>query len=442
MKNILKIFVLVVSVVASGAFVCGCNESYISPDYVVPADTIPYDPVREVVPVVMSMKDPAYVTLSRGMGAIAADRPTVKNNASFYVYSFLTNNYDYSGAVDYTKTFVSEEELPADEPMYCLIDDPETGMGAKTTLSENEVLEFAKTDIPYYYSQRYQERKYNFFAYHIDDAEVNGVVREKDNIHMNIKIDGTQDIITSVAGIKDSQLSDINPNTEKLFLTNVLNRELVFSTLTGHRFIIPVFEAKHNLSRFVFNLVGEEGMTGNGIYVQDIYAMAHRDWELTVAADDMSKLGMKKLGEADKNGNVMDKLEPIHLCDDVGEVDGSTTSLEQYAYSVGPNEIITDLGMGLLLPPRNIYDLYIKCAYKADNGKEYKYIAHYALSNRVIADDGTVQNLPFEAGKQYNVTIHVYGYRKIELSMDGLSWGEPIDIPIDEDDIMDFEDIY
>ena len=430
MKNTVRILTIALFSFTCGAFVCSCNESYISPDYVVPSDTIPYDPVMETVPVVMSMTDPAYVTLSRGMGPIAADRPTVKENAVFYVYSFLTNNYAYGGDIDYRKTFVLEQELPEGEPMKCLIDDPATGKGAETKLMENDVLDFVNINIPYYYSQRNQEYKYNFFAYHIDDAEVKeGIVREKDNIHMDIKIDGTQDIITAAAGIKDKQLAEIDANNEKWFLSNVLNRELVFSTLTGHRFIIPVFEAKHQMSRFVFNLIGEDALS-ESIYIQDIYVMAHRDWNLTVASDDMSKLGMTMIGDREK-------LEKIHLCDEVGEVDGGKTNLEQYTYSVTQNELLANLGLGLLLPPRNNYDLYIKCAQFRD-GKEYRYIAHYALTNRTVAEDGTIVNRPFEAGRQYNVTMHVYGFQQIQLSMDGLDWGTPIDIYIDEDDILDY----
>lgn len=430
MKNTVRILTIALFSFTCGAFVCSCNESYISPDYVVPSDTIPYDPVMETVPVVMSMTDPAYVTLSRGMGPIAADRPTVKENTVFYVYSFLTNNYAYGGDIDYRKTFVSEQELPEGEPMKCLIDDPATGKGAETKLMENDVLDFVNINIPYYYSQRNQEYKYNFFAYHIDDAEVKeGIVREKDNIHMDIKIDGTQDIITAAAGIKDKQLAEIDANNEKWFLSNVLNRELVFSTLTGHRFIIPVFEAKHQMSRFVFNLIGEDALS-ESIYIQDIYVMAHRDWNLTVASDDISKLGMTMIGDREK-------LEKIHLCDEVGEVDGGKTNLEQYTYSVTQNELLANLGLGLLLPPRNNYDLYIKCAQFRD-GKEYRYIAHYALTNRTVAEDGTIVNRPFEAGRQYNVTMHVYGFQQIQLSMDGLDWGTPIDIYIDEDDILDY----
>ena len=140
MKNTVRILTIALFSFTCGAFVCSCNESYISPDYVVPSDTIPYDPVRETVPVVMSMTDPAYVTLSRGIGPIAADRPTVKENAVFYVYSFLTNNYAYGGDIDYRKTFVLEQELPEGEPMKCLIDYPATGKGAETKLMENDVL--------------------------------------------------------------------------------------------------------------------------------------------------------------------------------------------------------------------------------------------------------------------------------------------------------------
>ena len=433
MKNIVKIFVVIFSSIASGTFVCSCNESYISPDYVVPADTIPYNPVLEYVPVIMSMTDPAYVTLSRGIGPIAADRPNIKNEAVFYVYSFLTNNYAYSGGADFRKTFVTEDKLETDEPMYCLIDDPTTGLGAPAMLMDNEVLDFLNYEGTYYYSQRFQEYKYNFFAYHIDNAKINGgVVREQDNIHMNITIDGTQDIITAVAHLEDKQLTEIDPNEEKWLFSNVLNRELVFSTLTGHRFIIPVFKAKHNLARFTFNLIGEDALS-DSIYIQDIYVMAHRDWDLTVAADDSTKVGMVMHGEKER-------LEEVHLCDEIGEVDGSTTNLEPYTYRVKQNELLSNLGLGMLLPARTIYDLYIKCAYQTPDGKERRYTAHYALTNRVIAADGSIINNPFEPGRQYNVTMHVYGYQQIQLSMDGLDWGEPIEIIIDEEDMFDFEE--
>lgn len=431
MKNTFKILVLVLSSIVCGAFVCGCNESYISSDYVEPSKDIPYDPVLEYVPIVMSMTDPAYVTLSRGIGPIAADRLTSKQDAVFYVYSFLTNNYAYDGEVNYQKPYVAETELPEGVPMHCLIDDPATGKGAPAKLMDNDVLDFVNINIPYYYSQRFQEHKYNFFAYHIDNAEIKGdVMREKDKIRMDIKIDGTQDIITSNAVVKDKQLAEIDANNDKWFLANVLNGELLFSTLTGHRFIIPVFEAKHHMARFVFNLIGEDALSDK-IYIQDIYVLAQRDWHLTVASEDATELGMVMAGDKEK-------LEELHLCDEVGVVDGSKTNLEQYTYNVTQNELLSNLGLGLLLPPRDSYDLYIKCAYQAPTGREYRYIAHYALSNKSVAEDGSFVNKPFEAGRQYNVTMHVYGYQQIKLSMDGLDWGTPIDIFIDEDDILDF----
>ena len=345
----------------------------------------------------------------------------------------MTNNYAYSGGADFRKTFVTEDKLETDEPMYCLIDDPTTGLGAPAMLMDNEVLDFLNYEGTYYYSQRFQEYKYNFFAYHIDNAKINGgVVREQDNIHMNITIDGTQDIITAVAHLEDKQLTEIDPNEEKWLFSNVLNRELVFSTLTGHRFIIPVFKAKHNLARFTFNLIGEDALS-DSIYIQDIYVMAHRDWDLTVAADDSTKVGMVMHGEKER-------LEEVHLCDEIGEVDGSTTNLEPYTYRVKQNELLSNLGLGMLLPARTIYDLYIKCAYQTPDGKERRYTAHYALTNRVIAADGSIINNPFEPGRQYNVTMHVYGYQQIQLSMDGLDWGEPIEIIIDEEDMFDFEE--
>ena len=432
MKNIFtKLAVLSIAIVCGGV-VCSCKESYISPEYIVPSDTIPYEKVMDEIPIVMAMNDPSYITITRGAGAIAPDNADSREDAEFYVYSFLANNYAYQGEIDYASDYVKEEELPENEPMKCLIDDPATRMGAEMRLQDDDVLNFVNQDITYFYSQRNQEYKYKFFCYHLDDAEIldGEPMREKDNIHMNIRIDGTQDIIHSVADITDKQVSGVNADNEKWLLANLMNRELVFSTITGHRLMAPVFNAKHAMSRFSFNLIGEDGMS-ESVYIQDIYVMAHRDWKFTVAADDVSKVGIEMLGD--------ENLEQLHLCDDIGEVDGGKPSFEEYKYSVKQYEEIRNLGKGMLLPPRDRYDLFIKCAYIAPNGNEHKYLARYNLTNRTVEDDGTIVNNPFESGRQYNVTMHVYGFRQIELSMNGLDWGTPEDIYLTDEDIMDFE---
>ncbi|MBR2318310.1 MAG: hypothetical protein IKA52_01375 [Bacteroidaceae bacterium] len=425
MKNIFKILTILSVAIFSGTLVCGCHESYISPDYVSPYDDVPYETIIEGVPVIMAMSDPFFVSVSRGMGAIASDN-TNREKAIFNVYSFLTNNSVYEGGPDYTRTYKVEEELPENEPMYCLIDDPETGMGAQMKLVGDDVLSYVSNERQYFYSQRNQDYKYNFFVYHIDDAEINGgVVREKDNIHLDIRIDGTQDIMYGAADITQKQISDVHKD-QKWLLNRLYDKDLVFSTITGHRAIHPVFEAKHAMSRFTFNLVGEDALKDQ-VYIQDIYVMAQRDWRLTVAADDKSKLGFPK---PEEQGYVRE--EEIHLCDDSGD-NGGVPSLDNDKYIIRKGEVIPNLGgIGLLLPPRERYDLYIKCAYKAPNGKEYKYMARYNLTNR---NEDTGKEEPFKAGCHYKVTMHVFGFSEIQMSFNGLSWGDPIDIPIGEDDI-------
>lgn len=413
------------------AALCSCNESFISTDYYIPSDTIHYDPVKDNVPVILSMTDPFYITISRGSGAIDVDRPHVKENATFHVYAFLTNNYAYKGEIDYTRKFVADGNVGEDDVIQCLVDNPETGMGAATRLQNNMMLDFVD-NTSYYYNSINQDYKYNFYAYYVDDAEIEGnrAVREKDNIHMNIKIDGTQDIVSAIASITDKQIQSIDPEEDKWFFSNVLNNELVYSTLTGHRFIVPVLNAKHCMSRFKFKIVGEDAMS-DGIYIQDIYVKAQRDWRFTVAADDFSKVGLSLPGGAEN-------LEEVHLCDEIGEIDGSRTSLEQYTYHVAKNETIDDLGMGLLLPPREKYDLFIKCAYVAPDGKVRSYVTKYTLNSRYVDNEGNLVNKSFEAGAVYNISIHVYGYQTIELSMDGLEWGPPVELPpLDEDQATD-----
>lgn len=443
MRNIFtKLAVLSIAIVCGGV-VCSCKESYISPDYIVPSDTIPYEIVEDPVPVMLALNDPSYVSITRGMGAIAPDNAGSKEDARFYVYSFLANNYAFpkenGNDVDYTRTYQPADALGADEPMYCLIDNPETGMGAQVQIqtdNNDDVLNFVDSDITYFYDQRFQEYKYKFFCYHLDDAEIlsGGAVREKDNIHMNIRIDGTQDVIYSVADTTND-ISNINPVSEKWILKYVRNGELLFSTLTGHRHILPVFRAKHAMVRFTFNLIGEETLEDDSVFIQDIYVKAKRDWKLTVAADDETRLGLSKLYDDEP-----EVLETVHLCDDIGEIDGSKPSFEKDKYYVKKDKPLSPFGMGMLLPSRSSYELFVECTSMKD-GVERKYTARYDLTHRVETEDENgkkvLVNRPFEAGSQYNVTMHVYGFRKINMSIDGLGWEMSPDneIEIPEDDV-------
>lgn len=416
------------------AFFVSCSDSYVGIDYKDDTkDTLNYETIYDKVPIMMSLNNPYYISTNRGVGAIDPDREWVWNNLTFYVYSFLANNYAYNGAIDYRATYNPLIEEDRNNPWQCLVDDPETGLGAPTKINYDETLDFVDRDAAYYYSQTNQEHKYNFFAYTIDDAQIlnDRAVREKERIYLDIKIDGTQDVICSVARPTQSQLESLDPTANKWFATNVLNGELLYSTTTGHRSIFPVFDAKHCLSRFVFNLVGEDAMSDK-IYVEDIYVKAHRDWRLTVAANDTSRLGMTMIP------GVTEELEEIHLCEipeDGETVDGSQTGLTPLKHSVGKNEIINNFGLGLLLPPREQYDLYIACAFQSTDGKIRRYLARYDLKNRTVLPDGTNKYYPFVAGSEYQVTIHIYGYQPIKLSMDGLDWGEPEFIPIDDENV-------
>ena len=414
MRNKISISTLFVATIL---LLCGCNESYISPEYPTHYENTDFESVIDSVPIVIAMSDPNYTTITptRGMGAIVSDIPENRESATFYVHSFLTNNYKYNREIDYRKKYKKEQK--EGEVIQCLIGDPDSYKGVPTQLMTNDLLKFTDTNENYFYNQNDKEYKYNFFAYHIDDAEIigDGIVAEKDKIRMDIRIDGTQDIIGSVADITDKQLQNLDQDKDKLIFANILNKELLYSTLTGHRSIIPVFKAKHHFVRFVFNMVGESN-NSDSIFIHDLYVMANRDLRFTVAADDFNKLGVEKINEK--------KLEEIHLCDDKDD-DGGVASLERYKYSVKPQDKLENLGLGLLLPEREKYDLYINCAIKKNDDTYLDFRVKYEL-----------KNIPFEAGKQYNITLHIYGYQNIKLRMDGLNWKiESEDIPIDEDDL-------
>lgn len=416
-----------------------CSEKFESVDYD-PGykDEHQYETTYDKVPVLLAMNNPYYTMISRGAGAITPESGWVKQELTYYVYSFLTNNYIYDGPIDYTQKCTPDAEENPDQPIQCLMDDPETGRGVAFKLLDNEMLDQIDKNTEYFYSQSNQYCKYNFFAYAIDDAKVlSEVTRNVDNVQLDIEIDGTQDVITAVGKPIEEQIAQISPTSDKLLYSNIINGELVFSTATGHRGMFPKLDGKHCLSLFQFNIVGEDALSDK-IYIEEIYVMAHKQWRFTVAADDHTKLGLS-MPEGKS-----EKLEKMVLQEMTEERNpASAKPLAKGVYHVKKDERIDNLGMGLLLPPRDSYDLYVRCRYPSLNseGKEVNryYTARYNLAHRVVDDNGVIETTPFEAGSQYDVTMHIYGYQPIQMSIGGLAWSEPIEIILDEDDITNYE---
>ena len=370
-----------------------CSEKFESVDYD-PGykDEHQYETTYDKVPVLLAMNNPYYTMISRGAGAITPENSWVKQELTYYVYSFLTNNYIYDGPIDYTQKCTPDAEENPDQPIQCLMDDAKV-------LSE--------------------------------------VTRNVDNVQFDIEIDGTQDVITAVGKPIEEQIAQISPTSDKLLYSNIINGELVFSTATGHRGMFPKLDGKHCLSLFQFNIVGEDALSDK-IYIEEIYVMAHKQWRFTVAADDHTKLGLSMPEEKSE------KLEKMVLQEMTEERNpASVKPLAKGVYHVKKDERIDNLGMGLLLPPRDSYDLYVRCRYPSLNseGKEVNryYTARYNLAHRVVDDNGVIETTPFEAGSQYDVTMHIYGYQPIQMSIGGLAWSEPIEIILDEDDITNYE---
>lgn len=415
-----------------GIALSGCNESFSGLDYIKPID--PDDPPSEIttdrVPIMTAVHDPFYMTVSRGFGALEDDN-WQKERATFYVYAFLANNYKYKGAVDYTAKYVAENANQT-QPMYCLVDGKD-GKGAPTYIHENNMLAF-KENSDFFYSQNFQDYKYNFFTYHIDNAKVKGnkPVREQDRIYMDIKIDGTQDIISGIARPTQKQMDECSINfggeEDKWFLSNILNGELLYSTMSGHRKFFPVFDVKHELSYFTFNMRGDAAMSVP-IRIKDIYIKAHTDWRFTVAADNLDEVGIS-LPEG-----MTEKMEDLHLCDEVEpgvSLDGTKNWMDA-AGIVLTNEDTEyrPIGSGMLLPPRDRYDLYIVCESETQDGKIRSYKARYNLQ----LEEGQ----SFEPGTLYNISMHVFGYQQIDMYLGSMKWKLAGEIIIDEDDILDIE---
>ena len=150
-----------------------CHESY--PGLYAPV----YDPdnpnpevTTDRLPVMISLTDPAYALVTtRGNGPFGFwDDPEAQTawlEADFGVYAFLTPNHVYEGDVNYAAGEVADG---AGVP-YCLIDDRKAGITRSCELTWRDAE-------PPYYSVAYPEYKYNFFLYHIGDAQEYAPVRK------------------------------------------------------------------------------------------------------------------------------------------------------------------------------------------------------------------------------------------------------------------------
>lgn len=396
-----------------------CNESY--PGIYEDEEEIdrPSEEVtRDTVPILMSLSDPEYSIVTRGLGAledwgIAANREKWRN-AVFHVFAFLDRNHDFTGTPDYSG--LSEDNL------YCLVYD--RGVQIKGNVEPS--LQWVGDQEPPIYNLNFPDYKYNFFAYCIDDAPCLREEHLSDRVIKHIEIDGTQDIITAFAKPTQRQIEQIQTDDEfKYIAANWEN--LIYSTRTGNRGISPVLHLNHEMVKFDFKVVGAAD-TSDDLLVEAVSLTTPRKGALTVAEQPQE-------GQDPVLGVVWDETdrEKIYLATPntpnvYGATEDRSNALFDPLIQVGRNDTVA-LG-NILLPAVKTFRLQIEYKLKSEveQGMNSYYTATY---QNVSLKDGI-----FQAGYEYEVLLKVYGPQKVELQIGSqtMGWADGGTLPpIDED---------
>lgn len=371
---------------------------------------------QDTVPIMVSLTDPDYSIVTRGMGALEDWNNPINRenwrNAKFYVYAFLDRNHDFQGNPDYS--------LQHEDTLYCLVYNRE----ARIQGNSEPLLQWVEE--PPIYSLKYPDYKYNFFAYSVDDAANLGEQHLQDKVVKHIEIDGTQDIITAYAKPTQYQIEQIQTDDEfKYIAANWEN--LIYSSRSGHRGISPVFHLNHEMVRFKFKIVGAADASDKFL-VEAVSAIIPRKGELTIAAQPQE--GQEPvLGARWDNEN----RGKVYLATpNTPNVYGATTDRKNALFDpliqVGWKDTL-GLG-GILMPPTHSFSLQI----------EYRLASEYAEGiNRYYT--ATYQNVSlrdgnFVKGTEYEVLLKVYGPQQVELQIGShtMGWVDGGTLPpIDED---------
>lgn len=412
-----------------------CNESY--PGLYAPvydADNPNPEMTADSIPVTLSLTDPAYalVTGKRGQGSFGfwddEEERAQWMAAEFGVYAFLTRNHVYDGTPDLT---ADETSTGGGAPL-CLVNDRKARISAACELlwADGE---------PPYYSAVYPEHKYNFFLYYKGDAEEYAPEqRTQGSITKFFRIDGTQDLISAYARPGTEDAERLPDNDETKYLMNHAG-DLVYSTKSARLHVEPHLRVKHEMAQVNFKVQAFDDLAAQGreIRIQAVALLIPTKARFTVAAD-WAGISHDWTDETNvpPTGIVWEtERDTVYLPhENTPEEFGSTYKMENAMFNPEPG--VSDpkagpmkIGTQLLVPP--VDEMGVIIHYRLITTRPDDLIPSGSLFTARYA------NLHFEggfqAGKQHEVLLKVYGPQRVDLEIDGLpGWIDGGDVEIPE----------
>lgn len=358
------------------------------------------------MPVQIAVTDPSFTYLgTRGLGGFDTTRPEENTREQWELTTFHIFGVRRGQDVSYD-----------DISSFLVYDAPAGQRDTKSGMLQ--FLGNANTDGRYLYpSDNQANQPYQFFACYLDTLPVISLVHTVDEVVMTVDIDGSQDILYGQAHLTDKQKQKLLEQADGEDI-----EKLAYSEYTARRYLYPVVDLKHALTRFKVRIYpGEE--KAQGLYIDSIRVKSRFKTHLTVAARDEEKLGPKF--DAQQTWLQLHDEKADTLARDVYHVTWTKGDEKKDVYSRASMQV----GESLLLPPTTGFEIEVH-GYRKEEGKEkVPILTNYTLS---LASG-------FKAGYEYTIRAVLYGEKEISLSAVLTGWQKGNDITIDEDDLFDYK---
>ncbi|MDD5862749.1 MAG: hypothetical protein PUD15_09400 [Prevotella sp.] len=380
---------------------------------------------------------------SRGTGSFHEETMDMKATHSlFHVFAFRSARYTQGG-------LTSDASLAATmssdgDHGDCLIDGGTTLFGHSARLENDSTgmmyfvdnSDTTKT-VNLYYSKKYQEVPYHFFAYYLDDFQPTTATyhRSSSEIYYDLKVDGSQDIMVGMA--PDLTFDVLADRYKSLNLSDEVKSKIVniggYSAYSGRYDVYPIFDLKHVLTKLKFYAVPGDS-TADEVTIRKVSVTGPNQGRLVVAASDVSQVGLQAvdstadlvLRESSADGVTpgavagSDQVYQVHWADSMSNI-----SLADRAS--------TRIGESIMLLPGAKYTLHLEYNVKKTDAsgplpKDYNELIRQDFSieapHDAISYDAASKSYIFKAGYEYVVKFAVYGLKQIRVAVDAGAWKE------------------
>lgn len=290
---------------------------------------------------------------------------------------------------------------------------------------------------------------YDFWGYRVDDAaqgtpymvdaDGNNTDVEADAVKrvVDVKIDGSQDIMTGKAALVNGDVDKLGAYPENYY-----------SAYAARKDVQPNIAFNHNLTRFTFEVrAGSKGTCGQ--IVNGDVADAVRVTGISVKSKTDGKLTVAYKGDAPESvlefpGNFEDVATALSLKQrsTTGEADHNEplVALEEVPLTWGTQEAdkadVIKVGEALLVAPGETsypFTVDLKQVVKTNEDGTTEELNLQQNTQIVIPVAQGEDAVKFEAGKSYKVTITVYGLERIVVTATLVPWKDGGSIDIDDD---------